>query len=343
MTVSLKVLEDPDAQIKKVGIAEAFSPPQKQESWEFLQRNRDIFSNLPGLTLIIEHNVITDPGVRVNLKPYPIPEAHRNIVSAELRSMLDLGIIEESSSSWSSPIVLVPKLNDTWRFCNDFHKLNEVSKPDAYPLPRVNELIKRLGPTGYITTLDLTKGYWQISLSPEAKEKNAFSTPKGLWQYARMPFGLHGAPATFQRAVDFVLRPHKEFSGAYLDDIVIFSQDWESHLPKVKMVLDALRRAGFTVNPEKSKAGLEEARYLGYVVGRGAIKPQLNKVNAIQKWPHSLTKKQVRCFLGIVGYYRRFVPNFASLAAPLTDLVKEKNATVVQWSEEAEAAFCQLK
>lgn len=133
LTVSLRVPEDPDAQIKKVGIAEALSPSQKQESWEFC---RDIFSNL---TSVIEHNVITDPDVRVNLKPYQIPEACWNIVSAELKCMLDLGIIEESSSSWSSPIVLVPKPRGTWQFFNDFRKLNEVSKPDAYPMPWVDE------------------------------------------------------------------------------------------------------------------------------------------------------------------------------------------------------------
>lgn len=239
--------------------------------------------------------------------------------------------------------MLVPKPNGEWRFCNDYRKLNEVSMVDAYPMPRVDELVERLGPARYISTLDLTKGYWQIPLSQEAKEKMAFLTPEGSFHYVRMPFGLQGAPATFQRAMDQILRPHREYAPAYLDDIVIFSRDWESHLPKVQAVLNALRKAGFTINPAKCALGMEEARYLGYVVGRGEIKPQLNKVEAIQNWPRPLTKKQVKAFLGIVGYYRRFVPRFADIAVPLTDLTKGTKSAMVRWSPEAERAFQELK
>ncbi|CAJ0968166.1 unnamed protein product [Ranitomeya imitator] len=236
-------------------------------------------------------------------------------------AMLDLGVIEESHSAWSSPIVLIPKPDGSIRFCNDFRKLNAVSKFDAYPMPRVDELIDRLGKARYITTLDLTKGYWQIPLAEAAREKTAFATPEGLFQYVYMPFGLHGAPATFQRLMDRVLRPHRQYASAYLDDIVIYSMDWETHLQKVQA----------------------EARYLGYVIGRGVIKPQIDKIQAIQGWPQPVNKKQVQAFLGIAGYYRRFIPNFAAMATPLTDLTKGKGSVMVKWTSAAEEAFHSLK
>ncbi|XP_075715620.1 STE20-like serine/threonine-protein kinase [Rhinoderma darwinii] len=257
--------------------------------------------------------------------------------------MLDLGVIEESHSQWSSPIVLIPKPDVSWRFCNDFRKLNSISKFDAYPMPRVDELIDRLGSARYITTLDLTKGYWQIPLSEDAKEKTAFAMPDGLFHYVVLPVGLHGAPATFQRIMDKILRPHMRYAAAYLDDIIIQNPDWESHLPRVQAVVNSLAEAGFTANPKKFTIGLEEAKYLGYTIGRGLVKPQVNKIEAIQGWPHPVNKKQVRAFLGITGYYRRFIPNFASLAAPLTDLTKGKDSVRVKWTPEAEQSFQALK
>ncbi len=144
--------------------------------------------------------------------------------------MLEMGVIEESHSDWASPIVLVPKTDGSVRFCVDYRKVNAVSKFDAYPMPRVDELLDRLGTTRFYSTLDLTKGYWQIPLSPLSKEKSAFTTPFGLHQFITLPFGLFGAPATFQRLMDKILRPHTAYAAAYLDDIIIYSQDWQRHM-----------------------------------------------------------------------------------------------------------------
>uniref|UniRef100_A0A8C5N2U3 ribonuclease H n=1 Tax=Leptobrachium leishanense TaxID=445787 RepID=A0A8C5N2U3_9ANUR len=214
----------------EVPIADTLSVAQRNEVKEFLRGNTDFFSEMPGLTTVVHHDIVVEPGVRINVKPYRIPEARREAVSAEIRKMLALGIIEESHSDWSSPIVLVPKPDGSIRFCNDFRKLNAVSRFDAYPMPRVDELIDQLGTARYITTLDLTKGYWQIPLTNRAREKTAFSTPDGSFQYTRMPFGLHGASASFQRLIDRLLKAHRRYAAAYLDDVVIHSPDWQTHL-----------------------------------------------------------------------------------------------------------------
>ncbi len=148
----------------------------------------DVFSSVPGKTQLVRHNIKTPPGVIVKQRPYRFPEARRQAIEEEIQQMLKLGVIEPSRSPWSSPIVLVPKPDGTLRFCNDFRRLNEVSEFDGYPMPRVDELLDRLGRARYISTLDLTKGYWQVPLSDSAKPKTAFSTPSGHWQYRILPF-----------------------------------------------------------------------------------------------------------------------------------------------------------
>ncbi|KAG5847077.1 hypothetical protein ANANG_G00122120 [Anguilla anguilla] len=327
----------------EVTMGQQLTTHQVQDLRELLDRNRDVFSDLPGRTSITEHDIVTEPGKKVRLRPYRIPEAQREAIREEVRKMLQMGVIEESRSSWSSPIVIVPKPDGSRRFCNDFRKLNEISRFDAYPMPRVDELIERLGPARFLSTLDLTRGYWQVPLSPQAKEKTAFVTPDGLFQYRVLPFGVHGAPATFQRLMDQVLRPHQEYAAAYLDDIVVHSANWKVHLARLEAVLGALREAGLTANATKCRLGLEEADYLGYTVGRGCVKPQPTKVESIATWPKPLTKKQVRTFLGLVGYYRQFIPNFASIATPLHDLTSKNRPNRVSWTAETEAAFGTLR
>ncbi|KAL0174660.1 hypothetical protein M9458_030628 [Cirrhinus mrigala] len=315
------------------------SAAQKADLRHLVGQFLDVFSDNPGQTNVLSHDIRTPPGVIVRQRPYRVPEARRQAIEAEIQKMLKLGVIEPSRSPWSSPIVLVPKPDGTLRFCNDYRRLNEVSDFDSYPMPRVDELLERLGRARYITTLDLTKGYWQVPLSEEAKPKTAFSTPSGHWQYRTLPFGLHGAPATFQRLMDIILRPHQTYAAAYLDDLVIHSEAWEDHLERLRRVLSELRRAGLTANPRKCHLALHEARYLGFTVGRGLIKPQENKVKAILEAPKPSTKTQVRAFLGLAGYYRCFIPSFSSIAAPLTDLTRKGQPDRIRWTEEAEHAF----
>ena len=168
--------------------------------------------------------------------------------------MLDHGIIEPSSSDWASPIVLVGKKDGTLRLCVDYRKLNSVSNMDAYPMPRIEELLDNLGEAKFISTLDLSRGYWQVPVEPEAQAKTAFTTPFGLFQFRRMPFGLQGAPATFQRMVDKLLDGLQHCANAYLDDIVIYSGTWQDHVQHLALVLDRIRAAGLS----PKKANLEQ-------------------------------------------------------------------------------------
>ncbi|XP_026146496.1 uncharacterized protein LOC113120717 [Carassius auratus] len=268
------------------------SAAQKAELQHLVGQFSDVFSPRPGRTKVVEHDVRTPPGVIVRQRPYRVPEARRHAIEEEVQEMLRLGVIEPSRSPWSSPIVMVPKPDGTLRFCNDFRRLNEVSEFDGYPMPRVDELLDRLGRARFISTLDLTKGYWQVPLTKEAKAKTAFSTPSGHWQYRVLPFGLHGAPATFQRMMDILLRPHMSYAAAYLDDVVVHSETWGEHLERLRRVLLELRRAGLTANPRKCHLALSEAKYLGFQVGRGLIRPQEKKVEAILSAPKPSTKTQ---------------------------------------------------
>ncbi|MGH0172760.1 UNVERIFIED_CONTAM: hypothetical protein FKN15_063695 [Acipenser sinensis] len=219
-----------------IPMGEQLLPDQKCELRGLVKQFGDVFSDLPGRTNMIEHAIITPAGVRVRERPYRIPESRRGAVGREVGDMLELGVIEPSRSEWSSPIVMVPKKDGSTRFCVDFRKVNAISKFDAYPMPRVDELLDRLGGARLISTLDLTKGYWQIPLTQSSQEKTAFSTPDGLFHFQTMPFGLHGAPATFQRLMDQVLAPHQQYAAAYIDDVVIFSSTWREHIIRLSAV-----------------------------------------------------------------------------------------------------------
>lgn len=281
--------------------------------------------------------------VPVRQKSYRIPERLVPVLQKEIKLMLELGIIEVSCSEWCSPIVLVPKKDGSLRFCIDFRYLNAVSSFDPYPMPRVDDLVEKVGRAQYITTLDLSKGYWQLALAPEARELTTFKTPFRMYHFKVMPFGLHGAPATFQRLIDHVLRDVGDFSAAYLDDVVVFSQSWEEHKFHLQQVLQRIRAAGLTINPHKCAVAQREVAYLGYVIGFGKIKPQLGKVEAIHSFPVPTTKRKVRSFLGLVGWYRKFVPHFPDRSVVLNDLTKASAPSKVRWTEECDRAFKDLK
>ena len=230
-----------------------------------------------------------------------MPHAYRDIVKTELEQMERDGIIERSRSEWAFPIVLVKKKDGTLRMCVDYRRLNAVAEADAYPMARVDDLIDSLGKAKYVTTLDLARGYWQVPVHEESRPRTAFATPYGLFEFKVMPFGLHGAPATFQRMMDDVLRECSDYAAAYLDDVVIHSTTWEDHTHHIRSVLSTLRGAGLTVKPKKCQLAMKTCTYFGHVVGNGEVRPEEGKVKAVVNYPTPTTKKQVRAFLGLTG------------------------------------------
>ena len=220
--------------------------------------------------------------------------------------MLENDLIEASSSEWSSPCVLVPKPDGTYRFCTDFRQVNKVTKSDSYPIPRVDDCVDRVGDAKFVSKLDLLKGYWQVPLTTRAKEISAFATPDGLYQYKVMPFGMKNAPATFQRLINTVISG-LEGCSAYIDDVVVYSDTWERHLEHVHSLLLRLIEAKLTVNLGKSEFGCAHIVFLGHMVGQGQVRPINAKVEAVTNFPIPTNKWELMRFLGMTGYYRKFL------------------------------------
>ncbi|XP_024136818.1 uncharacterized protein LOC112151925 [Oryzias melastigma] len=227
------------------------SPEKTTQLLNSFYKVPSLFSAQPGRTTLVEHTIRLKNGQPIRQRPYRVPQRLVGQLNDEVKKMLELGVIEPSNSEWCSPVVIVSKKDGSLRICIDFRKLNAISEFDAYPMPRVDDLLERIGAAKYITTLDLCKGYWQVPLTNTCRQYTAFKTPAGLFQFTVMPFGLHGAPATFQRLMDKVLQGCDHCSAAYLDDVVVFSNTWEEHLQHLSLVLGRIQDAGLTLNVAK--------------------------------------------------------------------------------------------
>ncbi|XP_078241817.1 uncharacterized protein LOC144586814 [Pogona vitticeps] len=328
---------------EEVKISPALTQDQQQELKMLLSKYQQVFSNKPGIVKGVMHRIHTGDAPPQAVSPYRVTGPYRDKVRKELDEMLRENIIVPSSSPWSSPIVLVDKPDGSIRFCVDYRKLNRVTTPDAYPMPRLDNLIETIGGCRFISSLDLVKGYWQLRIDPRDQEKTAFCSPFGLYEFRVLSFGLRNAPATFQRLMDQTLAGLSDFTVAYIDDIGIFSNTWEDHLIHLELVLQRLSAAGLTVKASKCQLGSPEIKYLGHMVGGAMIKPLEAKIEAVRDWPRPNTKKKVKSFLGLVGYYRKFIPRFSEIAAPLTDLTRKKADDRIPWTSDCEAAFRRLK
>lgn len=306
------------------------------------QNYEEVFTTIPGKCTLATHSIRTTSEVPISQKPYRIPVAKRDAVKKQLEDMSHQGIIRPSRSAWSSPIVLVTKPDQSIRICIDYRKLNEISLSDNYPIPRVSEVFEKIGNAKFLSQFDLTKGYYQIPLSSDTKAKSAFVTPFGLFEFNVMPFGMKTSPATFVRLMDRVLDGYPN-AVAYFDDIIIFSETWEQHLSHVKDVLEKLKSAGLTVRPSKCKLGASEIVCLGHIVGSGKTRPDPKKIEAMQNFPLPLTKKDLRSFLGLTGYYRQYIRNYAEITVPLTELLKNEKPNQIKWNLTETHAFQKLK
>ena len=311
---------------------------------QLLAQFSDVFSAGPhdlGCTDLIKHHIDTGSSKPVRQPPRRLPWAKRDDAEKCIQEMQEQGIIEPSSSPWSSPVVLVQKKDGTNRFCVDYRRLNEVTHKDSYPLPRIDDTIDALSGVEWFSTLDLKSGYWQVQLDENSKEKTAFSTGHGLWQFIVMPFGLCNGPATFERLMEQVLAGLPlSTTLVYLDDILVPGQSFSHQLTNLRKVFERLRAAKLKLSPKKCLLFRREVKCLGHVVIKNGISPDPDEVNAVMSWPIPTSATEVKSFLGLCSYYRRFIPHFSNIAHPL-----HQCATTVPfcWSTESDNAFYQLK
>lgn len=300
-----------------------------------------------GHTHLVSHTIPTSDNIPTHTKQYRYPQVHRNEIQKQVNKLLDQDIIQHSTSPYNSPVWIVPKKTDAsgkkkWRMVIDFRKLNEKTVGDAYPLPNITDILDRLGSAKYFSTFDLASGFHQIPMDPNHSCKTAFSTPHGHFEYKRMPFGLKNAPSTFQRLMDQVLsglQGNEIF--VYLDDIVIYASSLEEHAIKFKNLMDRLTYAGLTLQPDKCEFLRTEVAYLGHIITQEGIKPNPDKIAAIKNYPVPKNSKQIKQLLGLIGYYRRFIPNLSKIEQPINNLLK-KNTPFV-WTSEHQFAFETLR
>ena len=263
----------------------------------------------------------------------------QKIINTEVEKMLEEGVIQPSNSPWSAPVVITKKKNGQHRFCIDLRRLNKVSKKDAYPLPQANATLDKLRGAKYIFTIDLKNGYWEVALTEESRAPTAFTVAgKGLFEFTVMWFGLHAAPATFQRLLDHVMTaemaPHVF---AYLDDIVIVADTYERHMEILTNVLDRLHEAKLRPNWEKCYFACKRLRYMGYIVDENGLQTDPEKVSAVTELKEPQDAKQLRRFLGFASWYRRFIKDTARLASPLNKPLTKKRKW--EWGKAQQAAF----
>ena len=319
---------------------------QKKKLENLLLEYRDVFANSIeelGRTSIMKHKIDTGDSRPIRQRPYRVSPKNKEEINNQVNNMLEQGIIRKSSSPWASPVILVAKPDGSQRMCIDLRKVNAVTKKDSYPLPRIDDTLDALGgKTRYLSTLDLMSGYLQVEMDPESREKTAFITHSGLYEYNVMPFGATNAPALFQRLMNTVFGDVQyKFLLIYLDDLVIYSSTFEEHLHHLEEVFKRLRAAGLTLKPSKCVFARSQVHFLGHVISQEGIRPNPEKVSAIEKYPVPKTVKDVRAFLGICNYYRRFVRDFAKKASPLVRLTRKD--VKFDWNSQCQTAFETLK
>lgn len=291
----------------------------------------------------VDHGIELEPGAKAPFAPiYHMSPRELEEVKEQLTHLLEMGFIQPSQSPFGAPVIFVPKKNGKLRMCVDYRALNAITVKNRYPLPRIDELMDRLQGASVFTKLDLQSGYWQIRIKEEDVAKTAFRTRYGHYEWRVLPFGLTNAPATFQALMNRVLHPYLDKSVVvYLDDILIFSRTPEEHLTHLEQVFSALEQHQLYVGMEKCGFGLKEVDFLGHIVSGDGIRPDPAKVEAVQQWPVPSSVREVRSFLGLTGYYRRFIKHYSAKALPLTELTKAECEW--RWAEPQQAAFEQLK
>ena len=325
--------------------SETLTNEQQESLSALLIEFQDIFMGPDGKlgrTDLVKHTIDTGNAKPIKIPPRRVPQKQKQTIEKEINNMLENDIIEPSTSPWSSPILLATKKDGSIRFCIDYRRLNAVTVKDAYPLPRIDDSFDALPGSKWFSTLDLASGYWQAEIVESDRPKTAFSSQKGLFQFKVLPFGLSNAPAVFERLMELVLRGlNWDKCLCYLDDIIVFEKTFEGGLQNLKIVFQRFRGANLKLKPSKCSLFQTSCNFLGHVVSESGISCDHKKIESIQDWPVPANVSEVKSFLGLVGYYRRFIKCFSTIAFPLTELTHKAKDFI--WTDACQKAYETLK
>lgn len=325
---------------------EDLNPSQEETTKELVKKYIEIIEydkEKPNLVPNVKHRIVIGKEQKPILqKGYKETLDKKKFIRKEIEKMLAVGRIRPSYSPWASPVTLATKKNGSYRFCIDYRAVNRVTKTDAYPLPRIDELLERYETSKWFTSLDLAAGFHQVEMAEEDKEKTAFICSLGLYEFNVMPFGLKNAPGTFQRVMNKVLYEYiGDFVEVYVDDIMIHSKNFEEHIEHVEKVLQKLKENNLVIKLKKSRFCTQQIEFLGHEIGKDGVKPNKKKTEAIDRIKEPQTIKELRSFLGLCSYYRRFIKEFAKKARPLYKLLEKD--TKYEWTNDQQEAFEILK
>ena len=331
--------------VKDCKFGPQLSPERKKELQAICESYQTTFSDVPTQTQIEECEIDVIDHKPVYVKQYPIPHSRVGLVEKEVENMLSLGVIEPAKSPYNAPIVLVDKKSQGQvRFCCDYRRLNANTAFDAEPITDVEHLFSQLGDCQYFSKLDLCKGYWCIPIKETDRDKTAFSTSKGCFRWVTMPFGLKNSGSVFNRMMRKMLGPLLgKGVHHFIDDILIATKTWEEHVELLKAVLERMQQANVAAKPSKCYFGCDNLTYLGHEIGNGKRWPEDEKIEKIKFAKPPETKKELRSFLGLTGFYRQYVPNYSELALPLTDKTKKQEPDKIVWTHECQKSFEALK